>query len=59
MTVRELTNFLSQIPEEYQDMMVVDSEYDRFDGNWKILEDYPLGDSANPMCEFVKAIYIE
>lgn len=59
MTVRELTEVLSQIPEEYQNMRVVDSSYEFIKGNWKVLEEYPLGDYANPKCEYEDVIYIE
>lgn len=59
MTVRELAKLLSLIPEEYQDLDIVDSDYCIIKGNWKLWEDYPLGDYANPKCEYEDVIYIE
>ena len=59
MTVRELARMLSLIPEEYQDLKVVDSSYEIVRGSWKLWEEYALGDYANPKCKFEDVIYIE
>lgn len=59
MTVRELTRTLSSIPEEYQDLDIVDSSYEIVRGNWKLWEEYPLGDYADPGCEYEDVIYLE
>lgn len=59
MTVRELTKTLSSIPEEYQDLDIVDCSYDIMKGEWKLWEEYPLGDYADPKCEYKNVIYIE
>lgn len=59
MTVRELAKMLSLIPNEYQDLRVVDSSYDLIKGLWKLWEEYPLGDYADPNCKYEDVIYIE
>lgn len=59
MTVRELAKLLSSIPEEYQDLDVLDCSCETVEGKWKLLEDYPLGDYANPKCEYKDFIYLE
>ena len=59
MTVRELVRMLNLIPEEYQDMKVVDSSYNVIEGYWELLEEHPLGDYANPKCRYENVIHIE
>jgi len=59
MTVRELTRTLSLIPEEYQDLKVIDSSYYVMTGYWKFCPDHPMGDYANPNCKYEDVIYIE
>lgn len=59
MTVRELSKLLSLIPEEYQDLKVVGPDYSIIKGNWKLWEEYPLGDYADPECKYENVIYIE
>jgi hypothetical protein len=59
MTVRELTKMLSQMPEEYQNLNIINSNYYILEGNWKLLEDFPLGDYANPECKYGNFIYLE
>ncbi len=59
MTVRELARTLSLIPEEYQDLKIIDCSCETMAGCWKLCPDYPLGDAANPDCKYEDVIYIE
>ena len=58
MTVRELTKMLSLIPDEYQDLKVF-IDYSEVIGLWKLCEEYPLGDYANPDCKYEDVIFVE
>ena len=58
MTVREFARALALIPEEYQDLKAI-IDYDEAKGLWKLWEEYPLGDYANPKCEYENVIWIE
>lgn len=58
MTVRELTKMLSLIPEEYQDLKVF-IDFGEIVGLWKLCEEYPLGDYANPDCKYEDVIFVE
>lgn len=51
MTVRELINMLSKLPLDLP--VVVGCEYVE---DYKMWDDWPTGDSANPKCEFIKAV---
>ena len=59
MTVRELKQTLALIPDEYQDLKILDSSYSVIQGQWKFLEEWPMGDYANPNCKYEDVIYIE
>lgn len=57
MTVRELTRMLSLIPDEYQDLKVF-TDLGEIKELWKLWEEYPLGDYANPKCKYEDVIHI-
>ena len=57
MTVKELIELLQSYP---QDMIVVDDLGILEPRDIHIEHEYPLGDSANPKCEFLdEVLYIE
>ena len=59
MTVRELARALALIPDEYQDLKVLDCSGYEIDGDWKFCPDHPMGDYANPKCKYEDVIYLE
>ena len=59
MTVKELSKVLLSIPEEYQDLRIVDCSYDEIEGKWELFKEHPIGDYANPNCKYEDVIYIE
>lgn len=59
MTVRELTKTLRLIPEEYQDLKVIDCSYEIIKGYWRFCPEHPMGDYAKPDCKYEDVIYIE
>ena len=58
MTVRELTEVLTQIPDEYQNLEVVDTSYERIMGIWELYDGYPVIVPDKENCEYRKVIRI-
>lgn len=55
-TAKELIQILETVPE---DLPIIDSSFMPLEGHVKVIDEYPEGDPANPLCTYIKAVLLE